>query len=298
MAFVRGGNTLFRVGKGKYLILALSFALITTLSGCAKVDQLKVKFGLKNNDFEYIKQGKIQKIYIKNTRDPGFRFVVTDKKAISELYDILAEAKPAKNKSTLQPDYVFEMQEGTNKTYKFNYIAGLDQGDAGNFYNDDKNYIVSKRIDNDILQNFTSIRRPPKVFPKMYYDFITDQVEKYAENKGKGKTIGINLDDDVEMAKFIFSGDLEDFKQQLSSKVDNAALIEKPKNKDEKAKDYEVVMTVKTQGYKSSIYKAVVTFDNKKANTEDKYYIRISDPFGEDRWQTEVFTDKNKPSDF
>ena len=37
---------------------------------------------MKNNDFEYIKENKINKIIIQNTRDPGYRFIVTDKKEL------------------------------------------------------------------------------------------------------------------------------------------------------------------------------------------------------------------------
>jgi hypothetical protein len=265
------------------------------------LDQIEVKLGMKNNDFEYIKQGKIKKIVIQNTRDPGFRFVVTDQKAISELYDILSTAKEVQNKSTLEPDYVFQMEESPNKIYTFNYIAGLDKGDAGNLYSEDKVYVVSKRIDNDIIKSFWNIRKP-KDFAKLYYGLILNQVDAYSKSEGNGKSIGINIYDDIDVAKFILSTDLENFKSDLASKYSNAELINPPAS-GQKAKDYDVIMNVKTVGYKTFLYNCIVTFTDKKKNSEKKYYIQISDQYKDGRWSTKVYADKDRqnndfPDDF
>ena len=201
----------------RYLFLAMIFIFCFFSSGCSKLNELEVKAGLKNTDFEYIKQGKIEKIVIQSTRDQGFRFIVTDQKAIGELYDILSTAKTASQKSSLEPDYVFEMDEGNNKVHKFSYVAGLDKKDSGNLYSDDKIYIVSTRIDNDIIKSFWTIRKP-KDFKEVYYGSIIDTLNQYLKNKDKSKTVGINLKDDVDSAKFILSTDLEDFKSDLKSK--------------------------------------------------------------------------------
>ena len=138
--------------KFMIIIMVLLFCFIT--SGCNKIDEMKVKAGLKNNDFEYIKQGKIETIVIQSTRDQGFRFTVTDKNVINEIYDVLSTAKTASKKSSLEPDYIFEMKEGNNKIHKFSYVTGLDKKDSGNFYSDNKTYIVSNRIDNNIISNY------------------------------------------------------------------------------------------------------------------------------------------------
>lgn len=280
--------------KKHLLYVAIILFLLPLFSGCDKLDQLQVKLGWKNNDFEYIKQGKIKKIIIQNTRDPGFRFSVTDQKAISDLYDILSTAKPAKVKSSLQPDYTFEMYEGINKIYKFNYIAGLDKVDAGNLYSDDKIYAVSKRIDNDIIKSFWNIRKP-RDFKNVYYNTLLGEIEKYSKGDGKGKSIGINLYDDVEAAKFILSADLEDFKKSLSEKASNAELKEQP-IENVKEKDYDVVASLKTVGYKTNLYKAELVFLDKKQNIEKKYYITVFDEYKDGRWNTKV-SDK-KPKDF
>lgn len=282
--------------KKSLLSLLLVIFLSSLFVGCDKIDALQVKFGMKNNDFEYIKQGKIKKIVIQNTRDPGFRFVVTDQKAILELYDILSTSKAVQAKSALEPDYIFEMEENRNNVYKFNYIVGLDKTDTGNLYSDDKIFTVSKRIDNDIIKNFWNIRKP-REFSKVYYGTILDQVIKFSNEKAKGKSIGINIYDDVEAAKFILSTDLEVFKNNLASNADNVELIPWPKY-NEQPKEYDIIMSVRTVGYKTNLYKCEITFWNKKEQKEDKYYVQVLDEHKDGRWNTKVYTSENKPTDF
>ena len=160
--------------NNKNRLLIFSFIIIAAFifTGCKSFDEIKVKLGVKNNDFEYIKQGRIKKIIIQSTRDKSFRFVVTDEIAIKDLYDILSTSKEVSTASTLESDYIFEMYEGVDKVHKFSYIAGLDEKDGANLYSADKSYIVSKRIDNDIIQNFWNIRKPLD-FKTVYYDILS-----------------------------------------------------------------------------------------------------------------------------
>lgn len=276
--------------KRRLLYLTLMILITTLFYGCDRIDQLKVKLGMKNNDFEYIKQGKIKKIVIQNTRDPGFRFVVTDQKAITELYDILSSAKETPNKSDLEPDYIFEMEEGTNKIYKFNYIAGLDKEDAGNLYSEDKVYLVSKRIDNDIIKSFWNIRKP-KDFAKIYYSMILSSAKKYSDEESDGRSIGINIYDDVDIAKFLLSTDLENFKNNLSTNVGNAELISVQNGKIS-PKEYDINMTVKTVGYKTFLYKSEINIWDKQNKVQKKYYVTITDRFKDGRWTTKIDTEK------
>lgn len=277
------------IRRKSLLSLLLVIFLTPLLFGCAKIDELQVKIGMKNNDFEYIRQGKIKKIIIQNTRDPGFRFAVTDKKAILELYDILKEAKPVQAKSALEPDYIFEMEEGRSKVYRFNYIAGLDKTDAGNLYSDDKIYTVSKRIDNDIIKNFWNVRKPPREFSKVYYGTILDQVVKFSNEKARGKSIGINMYSDVEAAKFILSTELQEFKEELNSKTSNVELMTAPKQ-EEASKEYDIIMEIRTLGYKTNLYKCELKYWNKKEQKEEKYYIKVIDEHNDGRWNTKVYT--------
>ena len=190
-----------------FILLVILFLL----TGCSSINKLTVK----NEDFEYIKNGNITKININNTRDKGFKFVITDERSIQDIYEILSTAKPVKEKSSLQPDYVFEFCTVDNVVHKFNYIAGLDKKNLGNFYSDDTTYIVSKRIDTDIISSFWNIRRP-KDFKNVYYNSILAAIDNYRKNVNKTDLIGINIKDDVEVAKFILSVDVEDFTNNVN----------------------------------------------------------------------------------
>lgn len=275
--------------KSKNKLIIFSFIIIVTFifTGCKSFDDIKVKLGVKNNNFEYIKQGRIKKIIIQSTRDKGFRFVVTDETAIKDLYEILSSSKEVSVKSTLEPDYIFEMYEGIDKVHKFNYIAGLDEKDGANLYSEDKSFIVSKRIDNDIIQNFWNIRKPID-FKTVYYDSILKVLNSALKAGDENKKILLDISEDNEVAKFILSTDLEAFKSELSNKFDTISL-------NDKNIDYDVLIKVKTEGYKATIYKSTVTVKSTLSEKEKKYYVLAK--YDKGLWNIEIFEDK-KPDKF
>lgn len=295
--------------KRRYVSLILLFLFVFTFSGCDKLDKLEVKLGMKNSDFEYIKQGKINKIIIQNNRDKGFRFTVTDSSAINDLYDILSSAKKVNKKSSLTPDYTFEMQEGPGKVYKFNYVAGLDGKNDGNLYSGDKIYLVSNRLDNDIIKSLWNIRIPIN-FSEVYYNSILEALKEYSKKADKSKTVGIDITDDLDVQRFILSVELQDFTEKLQKQYSFAELEKKNIN-------YNIVMSIKTQGYKTgistneyksltgkdlknqssdgmAIYKAIITISNKTDQSEIKYYI--GDVYENSSWKIYIFT--SKPDNF
>lgn len=279
--------------KKVILFFCLLFSMIL-ISGCSRLDKYKVDMGIKNKDFEYISQGNVNKVIIKSIRDKGFKFTVTDEKSIQDIYDILSVAKPVNEKSLLQPDYIFEIYTQDNVIYKFNYVAGLDKKDLGNFYSDSKNYIVSKRIDNDLISNFWDIRSPQN-FQYVYYKSLLAALDNYRKNVNKTETIGIDITDDVDVAKFILSVDLDDFTSTLNSKDYNAELLKATNS------NYGVIMNIKTDGYKADksdntgVYKCTITFDNKKENSSKIYYI--FDKYKESKWDIQVYAG-SKPEDY
>ena len=90
------------------VIMILSFSL----TGCSLIDNVKLKLNMKNTDFEYLKQGKADKLVIQSTRDTSFRFMVTDKNTIKEVYELLSKGKVINEKSDYDPDYIFEIHIG------------------------------------------------------------------------------------------------------------------------------------------------------------------------------------------
>ena len=171
--------------------------------------------------------------------------------------------------------------------YNYYYVAGLSKEDEGNLYSDDKIYQVSKNLDNDIVKNFWNLRKP-KEFQKIYYNSILQSLSEFMKSdaESNSKKIALNIEEDMEAAKFIFSKDIEDFKYELG-KMNNVEIY----NKDGQ---YDVVMTIKTQGYKTDIYKAIVTFSDNINNSEKKYYI-IGD-YKNDKWDIKVLA--TKPPEF
>lgn len=273
--------------KGKLTVFYFIIIAVFMFTGCKNFDEVKVKLGVKNNDFEYIKQGRIKKIIIQSTRDKSFRFVVTDEIAIKDLYEILSTSKEVSTKSTLDSDYIFEMYEGVDKVHKFDYIAGLDEKDGANLYSKDKSYIVSKRIDNDIIQNFWNIRKPID-FETVYYDSISKVLDNYIKGDIKNQKILLDISEDSSVAKFILSTDLETFKGRLLNDF-NTVLLEG------KNTDFNVLIKVKTEGYKATIYKSSVTIKNSSSEKEKKYYVVAK--YEKGLWNIETFEDK-KPDKF
>lgn len=247
----------------KLFIIGLFIFFSTALVGCNQIDTLKMRLGIKNNDFEYIKQGKVNKVIIQNIRDKGFTFIITDKNSIKDLYDILSSAKEVSDKTYLEPDYIIEFYESIDKIHKFKYIVGFDKKDAGNFYGDGKKYIVSNTLDDDILKNFWNLRVPKK-FEEVYYGSILKAIEDYSKTLDNNKKIGIDMTDE-EVAKFILTLDLEEFKEKLD---DNAEIIQ-----NDNRNKYEITMDISTYGYKTEIYKCIITFFNKENKKETKYYF-------------------------
>lgn len=275
------GVALYMRKNSKIILLMICISISLVFNGCTSVEELKVKLGLKILDFEYIKENKVEQIVIQSTRDSGFRFIVTDKKTIRELYDILSTAKYGIEKSSLEPDYIFEIHQGPEEVRKFNYITGLEKKDTGNFYDGDNVYVVSKRIDNDIVRNLWNLRKP-KEFEKVYYTAILNMLQTYNKDINKDGRIGINLSEDIDVAKYIFSTDLEKFKADLNFVINGAELVKQ--NKDE----YDILITVKTLGYKADKYRSMITVYNKKDKSEQKYYSGCKHENGE--WNIRVDT--------
>ena len=96
----------------KLLITGIMLVVSSSMVGCTPVNDIAVKFGFKNDDFNYMKTNKVDEIIIQNTRDSGFRFKVTDQTAIEDIYNALASGNPKSAKSSLDADYIFEIHCG------------------------------------------------------------------------------------------------------------------------------------------------------------------------------------------
>jgi len=237
-----------------------------------------------NSDFNYMQERNIMKVTIQSTRDKSYKFTVTDEDVINDIYSILSSASVVEEKSTLDPDYTLEIYESPTDVKTFNYVAGLDKKDGANFYNDDNKYIVSKRLDNDIIKNFANIRKPID-FEYVYYTSILSCIDKYVSaNKDAGK-VGINISSDNMAARFQISTEIEEFRKK-ANKLNSVTFMDDSVSKD----DFNVVMSIKTEGYTSKKYKGIVTFEKAENASSISYYINNVYEHGE--WKFNISDEK------
>ena len=273
--------------KNRVIAAILIGMMATTCVSCELIDSSLVKLGLRNEDFDYVKNNKVDKIVIQSARDTAFRFIVTDENAIQDIYEILRNGKIKDTKTDLQPDYTFEVYYG-EEVKKYSYVAYLEDSDVGNFYDENKSYYVSKNLDQKILQNLSFIRKT-KEFDKIYYNSILE-VLKVEKDNLTGQKVGINLTGDVDCLKYIFAVDLENFKKDIKDVISTASLVENNEG------NYDTVVKVQNKGYSSKIFKTTVIVDNKKSKVYRTYYVQGN--YEHSEWNIAVSEPDKKPNDW
>ena len=266
--------------KNKRLILViLCLILGLGIIGCSAKEITTKFWGSKNNDFEYIKENKVDKIVIQSTRDSGFRFLVKEKSVIDNIYSMLSKADVVNKKTDLPPDYIFEIHVG-DEVKTFYYVTGVKNNGEGNFYNDDHFYRISKRLDNYLMQNMQVIRKP-REFDKIYYDSILKVLEKDKDelNKNNDK-VGIDILGDRDCTKYMLSSDIENFEKKVKQIVPNASIMNH--NRD----DFDIIVTVRNYGYTSTMFRTIVTVENKETHSEKIFYV---DGVYKNSWDINVY---------
>lgn len=221
---------------------------------------------VRNTDFDYLTQNKVDKIIIQNSRDAGFRFIVNDPSAIEEIYDILSKGNAKDDRTSLDPDYVFEIYMG-DEVKSYNYVVSVDERGVGNFYDDQNSYLVSKKLDDSITQNLSFIRKP-RDFDDIYYNSILRVLELKKDELTKTENkVGVDISGDVDCLKYMFSVDLKKFGKDLDKIIPNAKLVEN------NTEEFDTVVTVKNKGYSSKKFRTIITVDNKKDKIYENYYV-------------------------
>ena len=251
----------------RYLTVALLVVIVSLLSGCGIIDEGLVKLNLRNTDFEYIKENKVDKIVIQSTRDSGFKFVVNDSNAINDIYKIVSKGKVKDEKTSLDPDYIFEVYLG-EEVKSYNYVVSIDEKGVGNFYDDNTAYLISKNLDDTILQNL-SITRKPRDFENIYYNTILEVLESDKDDlTANGNKVGVDILGDVDCLKYMLSVDLKSFENQLEEIAPGAKIVKKDVN------TFDTIITVKNRGYNSKLFKTTIVVDNKKDKSYKTYYVQ------------------------
>lgn len=253
--------------KIKAFYILLTIIIVTNFLGCNIVDSALIKVGVRNEDFEYIKQNEVDKIVIQSSRDPGFRFVVTDSNAKNDIYEILRQGKAIGEKTSLEPDYILEVYIG-EETKKYKYVVNLDEKGIGNFYDEDKTYLISKNLDETIIQNL-SFTRKPKNFEDVYYSSILE-VLKSKTDLNIDNNVAIDISGDVDCLKYMFSVDLLEFQNEAKKVINNIKLIDAG----ESTEGFDTVITVKNKGYNAKVFKTAIIVNNQKDKIYETYYVK------------------------
>lgn len=255
------------------IVLTLVASTLITLNfvGCGPIENIQKKLGFKNEYFESFQSQNIDEISIQSARDPGFKFIVTEPKAIGDMYNLLYNSKDSESKTELSPDYIFEFKIGED-VEKFNYIVGAHEG---NFYNDTNSFTVSSRLDEGIMKNLSFIRKP-RDFEYIYYNSILNVLNlKKKEFTDTPHKVGIDIKGDIECLKYVFSTDIEEFLKKARKTIPDIQMV------DNNASDFDVVLTVKNKGYDSTTYRTKISIDNKKDKIQEDYYIKATNEFKE-----------------
>lgn len=264
----------------------IGIMMVFTLTSCSTWGDIEKKLGLKNEDFEFIANGNVNTISIQSVRDPGFKFIVTDDKAIMDMYKLLSKAEVGGDKSTLDPDYIIEFKL-PNETKKLSYVVGEK---TGNLYSDTQVYSASSRLDESLIQNLSFIRKP-RDFEQVYYKSILDVLQlKKDELNSKPHKVGIDIQGDIECLKYVFSKDIQGFLEDAKKITPDVSVVKNNAN------DFDVVLTVKNRGYDSSNYKTLISYDNKKDKTQEEYYIVAVNKFKS--WEITVSKPNEKPKNW
>ena len=252
--------------KYRFTLVSVFIFICMSLTGCVRLDPALVKGGFKNTDFDYLLQNKVDKIIIQSSRDAGFRFIVNDQSAIQNIYKILSKGNIKDEKTSLDPDYVFEIYMG-DEVKSYNYVVSVDERGVGNFYDENNSYLVSKSLDDSITQNLSFIRKP-REFEDIYYNSILQVLELKKDELSKGDNkVGIDITGDVDCLKYMFSVDLKKFEKNLDKVVAGTKLI------NNNSEEFDTVITVKNKGYSSKKFRTVITVDNKKDKVYETYYV-------------------------
>lgn len=277
------------LSNNKFLILLALVGMFCMfiLSGCEFTDNIAVKLNFKNDQFEYIKENRVDKIIIQNVRDSGFRFIVNDPSAIEDVYNMLSKGREVSEKSSLDPDYIFEIWIG-DEVKKYEYVVGANERSKGNFYDDEHIFSISKNLDNTIMQNLSFIRKP-RDFEYVYYQSILKVIE-LKKQELSDNNVGIDISGDVDCLKYMFSMELEEFKKNLRKQLPSVDLVKNNQS------DFDAVIKVKNRGYNSTLFKTLITVEDKKDKVYENYYITAEYNYKD--WDINISDPNQKPDEW
>ncbi|MGL5245806.1 MAG: hypothetical protein ACRC7R_11580, partial [Sarcina sp.] len=123
--------------------------------------------------------------------------------------------------------------------------------------------------------------RKPREFKTIYYDSILNTLSQHKDLVNQdNKKIGIDILGDIDCSKYLLSVEIEDFKRMLKEAIPNAEIM------NHNREDFDIIVSVRNYGYKTTTYKTIITIENKVDHSEYKFYV---DGKYDNSWNIQVY---------
>ncbi|MCX7884042.1 MAG: hypothetical protein N2448_03310 [Caloramator sp.] len=218
----------------------------------------------------------IERITVMNNKYAG-KYTIIDKKTIERFSNIILEAKDAKSDSTLESDFTFDFYSESKCVVSFKYIAGIEDENTANLY-DDKGR--SYHVDNSIEDEFINRLMKKGSFKHVseYYESLLSLIFEKINIKN-GQIAAVDIKKDFLVTKYITS--LE--QKKMIENIDNKGITVKFPKESEK---YDYYILIDTRKYNDNTCKTYVTvtdslgskviyvLEGNYTNSKWSYYIK------------------------
>jgi len=104
------------------------------------------------------------------------------------------------------------------------------------------------------------------------------------------KSIGININGDVDCLKYMLSVDIKTFEKNVNKMISGVTIAKSDTS------DYDTVITVKNRGYSTKVFKTTIVVDDKINKSYETYYVEGY--YKNKRWNINVNGPNIKPENW
>lgn len=191
----------------RFLLCCIFMSMILTSCVGTKVNQAMAEYGLES--------AELSRVNILSTRYAG-KYTLIDKRSMNRVRNVVIKARDAKIDTKLQPDFIFDFFDDTDKLASFKYIAGIDDSDTANLIDEDGHlYHISPSVENEFLKNILKTSNAKNI-PEYYESLIEKLLDNDMVKDGSTVVVDISRDDNV--MKSILSVDQKEILDTIDKK--------------------------------------------------------------------------------
>ncbi|KMT22918.1 hypothetical protein [Clostridium cylindrosporum] len=209
-----------------------------------------------------MQNAQIERITITNARYAG-RYTIIDKKSMERFKGYIEKARIAKEDPGLEPDFVFELYDGTRSVGNFKYIAGVTDSSEANLIDmNGKLYRISRSIE-DIFMKRLMKKNDLVNVPEYYISLISTIIKKHGMKEGS--KVVADIGKDYSVTRSITSVDQKSILNSVSA---NKISVNFPTD----SKNFDYSIEVKTGKYNNTSSEAVISVRDKEGKVT-KYEV-------------------------